>query len=174
MICKNRIIFYTPSIGWVGLSPTNGMVTSRATDICGVSMSQTLFRKDSNYDDQMSGFNCFNLFFNLFKYIWADFLKPSTRHNQTGSDFSFKPSGWESLGVYPTNPAFFGIFGSLSPQQTQHFLESLGVYHPNKTHQFFGRILPTFSGTISGARPGSCAQCTSMACPRIPPCRRFL
>ena len=145
MICKNRIIFYTPSIGWVGLSPTNGMVTSRATDICGVSMSQTLFRKDSNYDDQMSGFNCFNLFFNLFKYIWADFLKPSTRHNQTGSDFSFKPSGWESLGVY----------------------------HPNKTHQFFGRILPTFSGTISGARPGSCAQCTSMGCPRIPPCRRF-
>ena len=52
-------------MGW--LSPTNGMVTSRATDICGVSMSQTLFRKDSNYDDQMSGFNCFNLFFQSFQ-----------------------------------------------------------------------------------------------------------
>ena len=99
-------------------------------------------------------------FFNLFKYIWADFLKPSTRHNQTGSEWLFFQT--IRLGIFVYHPNKTSIFlGSLgeSPQQTQHF---------------FGRILPTFSGTISGARPGSCAQCTSMACPRIPPCRRFL
>ena len=104
-------------MGW--LSPTNGMVT-RATDICGVSMSQTLIRKDSNYDDQMSGFNCFNLFFNLFKYIWADFLKPSTRHNQTGSEWLF----FQTIRL--------GIFGCLSPQQTHHFFGESSQLFPER------------------------------------------